>query len=300
MLNADGTMNISSLGAWTLAIRPKTLPASISPVILGTALAISDGVWRIGPALAAMAGALLMQIGVNLANDYFDWAKGVDTPDRLGPLRVTQQGLISPERVRLGILVTFLLSAAVGAYLVRVGGWPILVIGVASILSALAYSGGPYPIASHGLGELFVFVFFGLVAVCGTYYVQTLHLTGTVFSFSLPVGFLITAILVVNNLRDIATDRRVGKNTMAVLLGEGGTRLEFIILLLMAYGVPIFLWVSGRAPVGVLLVIITVPMAVKLSRRIWRGEGASLNIARAGTANLTLAFSLILSLGLIL
>jgi 1,4-dihydroxy-2-naphthoate octaprenyltransferase len=156
-----------------LAARPKTLPAAVSPVIVGTALAIRDGVQPL-PALAAMLGALLLQIGVNLANDYFDYVKGVDTHERIGPVRVTQSGLIPPHRVRLAMILVFALSALIGIYLIVVGGVPILAIGIASILSALAYSGGPFPLASHGLGDLFVFIFFGLCAVCGTYWVQAL------------------------------------------------------------------------------------------------------------------------------
>ena len=167
-------------------------------------------------------GALLLQIGVNLANDYFDYVKGVDSPERLGPVRVTQSGLISPVEVRRGMIAVLGLAVLVGLYLVQAAGWPVVVIGLASILGALAYSGGPYPLASHGLGDLFVLIFFGLVAVGGTYYVQTLTFKSSVALLSLPVGFLITAILVVNNLRDIETDRQAGKNTLAVFFGCQG------------------------------------------------------------------------------
>ena len=221
----------SKLGAWKLAVRPKTLPAALAPVIVGIALALSDKVFTLLPALAAMGGALLLQIGVNLANDYFDFKKGIDSEERLGPIRVTQTGLISPKGVLLGMVVTFGCSLMVGLYLVMVGGWPILVVGLASILSALAYSGGPSPLASLGLGDLFVFIFFGLVAVCGTYYVQTGTLTPMVVWSSLPMGFLITAILVVNNLRDLESDGAVGKKTLAVLIGKRGARLEYLLCL---------------------------------------------------------------------
>ena len=208
-----------------MAVRHKTLPAALAPVLVGIALALSDKVFALLPALAAMGGALLLQIGVNLANDYFDFKKGIDSVDRLGPIRVTQTGLISPKQVMVGIVVTFGCSLLVGFYLVMVGGWPILFAGTASILSALAYSGGPCPLASLGLGDLFVFVFFGLVAVCGTYYVQALTLTWLVMGAAVPVGFLITAILVVNNLRDIEGDAKTGKRTLAVRLGVKGSRM---------------------------------------------------------------------------
>jgi 1,4-dihydroxy-2-naphthoate octaprenyltransferase len=202
--------------------------------------------------------------------------------------------------MKLGILVTFILAGIVGFYLMAVGGWPILVVGVASILSALSYSGGPYPIASHGLGDLFVFIFFGLVAVCGTYYVQALHLTNTVLLTSLPIGFLITAILVVNNLRDIRTDSSVGKRTMAVILGVRRTRWEYLLLLGLSYLVPPLLWISGRCSAWVLLTMLSLPPALKMIILIWREEGRGLNRALAGTANLTLLFSLFFSMGLIL
>ena len=227
------------MDAWILAARPKTLPAAVAPVTVGSAMAAVHNSFSLLPAMAALAVALLLQIGVNLANDYFDFVKGVDSDDRLGPLRVTQSGLISPGRVRVAMIITLGLAGLPGLYLVYVGGWPVLVIGAASILAALAYSGGPYPLASNALGDLFVFIFFGLVAVCGTYYVQTLMLTATVVLIGADVGLLITAILVVNNLRDIATDSRTGKRTLAVRLGASGTKLEFSLLLAGAYCGPL-------------------------------------------------------------
>ena len=208
--------------AWLLAARPKTLPAAIAPVVVGAAAALGEHSFAPLPALAALAGALLLQIGVNLANDYFDFGRGIDTPDRKGPVRVTQAGLIPPGQVRFGMIATFVAAALVGVYLVVRGGTPILVVGVASILSALAYSGGPWPLASHGVADLFVFVFFGPVAVCGTYFVQAGSVSGTAAAASLAPGLLITAILVVNNLRDIETDAGAGKRTLAVRLGVRG------------------------------------------------------------------------------
>ncbi|MBW2065488.1 MAG: 1,4-dihydroxy-2-naphthoate polyprenyltransferase [Deltaproteobacteria bacterium] len=283
---------------WVLAIRPKTLPASISPVLVGTSLAFADGVFRLLPALACLAGALLLQIGVNLSNDYFDFVKEVDTPERLGPVRVTQSGLVPPGRVKAAIGITFLLVVLIGLYLVLKGGWPILAAGIASILAALGYSGGPYPLGSHGLGDLLVFIFFGIVAVCGTYYVQALGLSSLVLKASFPVGLLITAILVVNNLRDIETDRKAGKKTLAVILGKRWTRIEYVLLLVVSYAIPIPLVWKGKVSGWVLLVLITLPMGISMVRRVWKEEGQALNSALSGTARLTLVFSLLFSIGI--
>ena len=287
--------------AWLLATRPKTLPAAVAPVLVGVALAIRDGGFRLLPALAALAGALLLQISVNLANDYFDYHRGVDTADRLGPVRVTQSGLLPPERVRQGMILTFALAAIAGLYLIAVGGWPILVIGVASILAALAYSGGPFPLGSHALGDLFVFIFFGLVAVGGTYYVQVGALTPFVLLAAAPPGLLITGILVVNNLRDIEGDARAGKHTLAVLLGDRGTRAEYVLLAAVAYLIPAALWLTGRASPWILLPWLTLPLTLRQAKRILRGlSGRPLNDVLAATAQIALLFSLLFALGLIL
>jgi 1,4-dihydroxy-2-naphthoate octaprenyltransferase len=214
---------------------------------------------------------------------------------------VAQSGLISLSHLRLGIAVTLTVAALVGLYLVMVAGWPILVIGIASLISALAYTGGPFPFGYHGLGDLFVFLFFGLAAVCGTYYVQALALTPAAIMAAVPIGALTVAILVVNNLRDIDTDRRTGKRTLAVIIGPRGTRLEYIILLMVAYAVPVIFWLVGWASVWALLPWLTVPLALRLIRTLYRTtEGQSLNQALAGTANLDLAFSLLFALGLVL
>jgi 1,4-dihydroxy-2-naphthoate polyprenyltransferase len=290
---------LSPARAWLMAIRPRTLPAAVSPVLIGTALAIHDGAFALLPALAALAGSLLLQIGVNLANDYFDHARGVDGPARRGPVRVTQSGLISPQRVRLGMILVFLLAALIGVYLIVVGGWPILVIGLASILSALAYSGGPFPLASHGLGDLFVYLFFGLAAVSGTYIAQAHSLPLGVIIATIPPGFLITNILVVNNTRDIETDRAAGKHTLAVLLGERGSRAEYVILLVISYLVPVAMWIAGQWAVWGLLSILSLPLAVQAVRGLYRAaDGPSFNRLLAGTARLALVFSVLLSIGL--
>jgi 1,4-dihydroxy-2-naphthoate octaprenyltransferase len=287
--------------AWLIAIRPKTLPAAIAPVLVGTALAWAHGVSAPLPALAALVCALLIQIGTNLANDYFDYVKGTDIADRKGPTRVSQSGLLPLSQIRTGIVITFGLATLVGLYLIVVGGWPILAVGIASIISAIAYTGGPFPIGYHGLGDLFAFLFFGLVAVSGTYYVQASTLTPEAVIVALPVGVLTTAILVVNNLRDIDTDSRTGKRTLAVMVGPKATRLEYVLLLAVAYAVPLSLWLAGLTSAWVLLPCLTIPQAWHLVRTIYQSTaGPRLNKALAGTANLDLVFSLLLAIGLVL
>lgn len=285
---------------WLLAIRPRTLPASASPVLVGTAAAAADQSMRLLPALAALIGAILLQIGVNLANDYFDHLKGVDTAERVGPVRVTQSGLIPPSEVLKGMILIFVLAMTAGIYLVSEAGWIVVLIGGASILAALLYSGGPFPLASHGLGDVFVFIFFGPVAVCGTYYVQSLRLSLSCVLLSIPLGLLIASILVVNNLRDIPTDLKVGKRTLAVILGARGARVEFALLLILAYAAPVLMAASGILPVWALLPLLSVPRAVMLARSLRVLTGSSLNESLADTAKLTLIFSLLLCLGLLI
>ena len=293
--------NISQMSIWMLAARPKTLPAAVAPVIVGSALAYAHKYFALLPAICALAVALLLQIGVNLANDYFDYIKGIDSEDRLGPLRITQSGLKSPTQVKIAMSIIFVLTLVPGFYLLKIGGWPVVVLGSASILAALAYSGGPYPLASHGLGDLFVFIFFGLVAVCGTYYVQALKLSPMVVLMGIILGLLITAILVVNNLRDIETDRKTGKRTFAVMIGQDKTRSEYMLLLLGAYTIPVIIWLSGFASVWLLLPLITLPLAFLQIRRIRKpSDGPALNDLLAKTAILSFFFSVLLAVGLIL
>lgn len=223
---------------WLMASRPRTLPAAAAPVLLGTGLALGDGGMRIWPALAALMGALLIQIGTNLANDYYDHVRGGDSEDRVGPVRATQAGLLPPKTVRNAAFFVLGLALLIGFYLVDIGGMPILIIGIASLLCAVAYTGGPFPLAYHGLGDVFVFVFFGLVAVGGTYWVQTLAFGPEVLLAGAGMGALATAILVVNNLRDLETDARAGKRTLAVRLGMLGTKVEFGFLVVLAFSVP--------------------------------------------------------------
>lgn len=301
--NADTLPETSAgkLQAWILASRPKTLPAAAIPVIVGTALAISAGTFRPAPALAALLGALLIQIGTNFHNDLYDFKRGTDTEERLGPTRVTSAGLLSPREVEVGTWSAFGLAACIGLYLVYVGGWPILVIGAASILAAIGYTAGPAPYGYYGLGDLFVFVFFGLVAVIGTYYVQALAVTPAAVLASIPVGALSTAILVVNNVRDLPTDHAAGKRTLAVILGRRGAGVEYALLLLSAYVVPLLFWTLLDAGIWVLLPWLTAPLAVRLYNTVrTETDGVILNTALAQTAQLLALHGILFSVGLIL
>ncbi len=289
---------LSLLRIWLLAARPKTLPAAAAPVIVGAAVAVGEGVFAPGPALAALAGALLIQIGANFANDVFDYQRGADTVERLGPLRVTQAGLLTPGQVMTGTAITFGLAVLVGIYLVMVGGWPVVVIGLLAIVAAVAYTAGPFPLGYHGLGDPFVFLFFGLAAVAGTYYVQAGRVSGGALWAAIPMGLLATAILVVNNLRDVETDRAAGKKTLAVRLGAGGARIEYLGLLIGAYGVPPLMWLTGAATPWVLLTWLSLPLTIPLTRMIFLETGPTLNRALAGTARLELIYGLLFSLGL--
>jgi 1,4-dihydroxy-2-naphthoate polyprenyltransferase len=291
---------MSPLKIWWLAARPKTLPAAAVPVIVGTGAAIGDRVFNWLPALAALAGALLIQIGTNFANDVFDYKKGADTAERLGPMRVTSAGLITPRAMFTGMGLVFGLAMLVGVYLVVVGGLPIVIIGLASILAGIAYTGGPFPLGYNGLGDLFVFIFFGLVAVCGTYYVQALTLSATVWWAAVPVGLLATAIIVVNNLRDVKTDKSVGKKTLAVRLGVTATRAEYVILLGLSYLTPVLMWLSGVTNAWVLLAFGSLPLVFPLVKTIMTVEGRPLNKALGGTARLELVFGILFAIGLVL
>ncbi|MFB6102895.1 MAG: 1,4-dihydroxy-2-naphthoate polyprenyltransferase [Haloplanus sp.] len=304
---------ISRRRAWMLAARPQTLPAAAAPVVVGTGLAVGEGVVHPPAALAALIGAALIQIGTNFANDYYDAVKGADTDDREGFTRVTQSGLIPAEAVKRATYLTFAASILVGTTLVYVGGLPILIVGLLSVAAGLAYTGGPYPLGYHGLGDLFVFVFFGVVAVTGTYYVQAAAVLAAPFPLtippgtlppvavvaSLPVAALSTNILVVNNVRDMETDAEAGKRTLAVRLGYRGSRLQYVTLLALAYLVPVALWLVGSATPAVLLPLLTLPLAVTVARTVCtRTSGEALNPALETTGKLLAAFAALFAAGL--
>jgi 1,4-dihydroxy-2-naphthoate octaprenyltransferase len=287
--------------AWLLAIRPATLPAAVGPVLVGLGVAIGLGVFELLPASGALAVALLLQVASNLANDLFDFRSGADNEDRLGPPRAAALGLLSQREMVAGMAVVVGLAGLVGLYLVWVGGLVILVLGVLAVVSAFAYSGGPWPYGYHGLGEVFVFAFFGLVAVVGTTYLQTLTLEPLALAAAVPVGALITAILVVNNLRDIDTDRKAGKQTLAVKLGPQGTVAEYDVLLLVAFAVPILLVLVDATSPAVLLALLSAPLALPLLGVVHAaGDPRRLNPVLQGTARLSLAFSVLFAAGLAL
>jgi 1,4-dihydroxy-2-naphthoate octaprenyltransferase len=282
-----------------MAIRPRTLPVSIGPVLVGTAVAFVEGHFRIGPALAAGTGALLLQIGSNFANDVFDFEKGADTEDRIGPPRAAQLGLLSPAQLKRGMFFVFALATLIGVYLTTIAGPTIVAIGVVSIAAAIAYTGGPWPLGYHGLGDVAVFVFFGPVAVVGSTFIQVGSAPALAWIAAIPVGGLATAILVVNNLRDIETDRATGKRTLAVRLGRGGARAEWAVLVAGAYSMTIAAgFFFGMWP-WILLPWLSAPRALSLWRVVRSTEsGPELNEALAGTAQLGAIFSLLFAIGL--
>jgi 1,4-dihydroxy-2-naphthoate octaprenyltransferase len=283
---------------WMLASRPKTLPAAASGVITGTALAVFDGQFKTGPALAALLVALTLQIGSNLANDVYDYERGADAGERHGPMRVTQAGLLGPDQVKTGMWLVFACAALLGLYLAFVAGWVVILIGLAAILSAIAYTGGPFPLGYFGLGDLFVFIFFGLAAVAGTYFVQAGSISSQAWLMACPIGWLIVNILVVNNLRDIDADRAVGKHTLAVRLGQGGARNQYLVLLVASYGILPILAVSGILPWSSLLPWLSLPLAWRTLRIVLMQKDTALNAALAGTGQVVLLFSLLFFLGM--
>lgn len=287
-----------SLQHWLLATRPRTLPAAVAPVVLASALAAYAGHFRGDVLVATLAISLLLQVGTNLANDYFDFVKGADTEERIGPVRVTQSGLIPPRTVRNAMLFVFALSAIPGLYAVSIGGWPLLALGALSIASGIAYTGGPYPLGYNGLGDLFVYLFFGLVAVGGTYFLHTGAVGPAAFVAGHIAGVFTTAIIVVNNLRDRHTDAKVGKNTLAVRWGEQATRKWYRGLLIAGFlgiaGLAVLL--RSPAPFGAFLAL---PLAFSTYRNFMSRDGAALNPSLGETARLlaVVCFLLALSLG---
>jgi len=284
-----------------MAARPRTLPAAVAPVLVGTAIAVTDESLRVGAFLAALLGALFIQVGTNLSNDYSDARRGADTEDRLGPVRVTAGGLVPPQRVLVATYVTFGLAALCGVYLVAVSGVELLIVGVLSIAAGVLYTGGPRPYGYEGLGELFVFAFFGVVAVTGSYFVQEEALPWEAFALSVPVGLLAAAILVVNNVRDVDTDRRAGKRTLAVQLGRPGARRLFVAMLVVTFAVPVAIPLAGGLSWWVTLALVSGVLAPPLLRTVLtRTDGPALNGALADTGRLLAVFSLLLSAGVLL
>ncbi len=286
---------------WLMAARVRTLPAAVAPVLVGTALAGFMHIFYPLRFIAALIGAVFIQVGTNLSNDYSDARRGADTEDRLGPVRVTAGGLVPPKQVLIATYVSFGIAVLAGIYLVAVAGWQLLIVGAASILAGVLYTGGPKPYGYEGLGEVFVFLFFGIVAVAGSYFVQTTHLDWEAFALAVPVGLLASGILVVNNVRDIDTDRRAGKRTLAVRLGRERTRTMFAAMVYVAYLLTPVTWLFGPLKPWVLLPWLTLPIAAPVVRTVRNHtDGGSLNQALAQTGMLQLAFCTLLAAGLLL
>jgi len=291
----------SGVRIWLMAARIRTLPAAIAPVLVGTALAGWQHIFHPLRFVAALVGAIFIQVGTNLSNDYSDARRGADAEDRLGPVRVTAGGLVPPNQVLVATYVSFGVAVLAGVYLVIVAGWQLLLVGGASILAGVLYTGGPKPYGYEGLGELFVFLFFGIVAVAGSYFVQVKHLDWKAFALAVPVGLLASAILVVNNFRDIDSDRRAGKRTLAVRMGRDKTRAMFAVIVYLAFLLAPVTWVFGPMKPWVLLPWLTLPLAAQIVREVRnRTDGPSLNQALAHTGMLQLAFCTLLSAGLLL
>jgi 1,4-dihydroxy-2-naphthoate polyprenyltransferase len=283
-----------------MAARLRTLPAAVAPVLVGTALSWTDRDLRVGGFVAALVGAIFIQVGTNLSNDYSDARRGADADDRLGPVRVTAGGLVPPRQVLVATYVSFGAAVLCGVYLIALAGPLLLAIGAASILAGVLYTGGPRPYGYEGLGEVFVFLFFGVVAVSGSYFAQVERLTWEAFVLAVPVGLLASAILVVNNVRDLETDRRAGKRTLAVRLGRERARALFVAMIAGAFLSAPLPWLLGRLSPWLLLSWLALPLALPLVRIVrTRTDGPSLNGALAGTGRLQLAFCVLLSAGLL-
>lgn len=293
---------MSQLKIWLMAIRPRTLGAAIAPVMIGSALAISQGVWDPLVIVAALLASLFIQIGTNLANDYFDFFKGADTEERIGPVRVTQAGLVKPAQVKWGFILSFALTVLPGLYLVSQGGWPITVVGICSVLSGILYTGGPFPLGYKGLGDLFVFLFFGLVAVCCTYYLHTHTLSLAAVLASIAPGLLSTAILVVNNLRDMETDRAVNKKTLAVRFGAQFVRYEYLLSIFIASLVPVMIYfLTPEKHIYSLAACLTLLVAIKPIRTVFELKAdPRLNPLLGTTNQLLLLYGVLFSVGWLL
>jgi 1,4-dihydroxy-2-naphthoate octaprenyltransferase len=293
---------LSPFRIWVMAARPRTLPAAVAPVLVGTALAATEGTFKWRTFVAAMLGAVFIQIGTNLSNDYSDARRGADTEDRLGPVRVTAGGLVPPRQVLVATYVAFGLAVLAGVYLTVTAGWELLLVGAASILAGVLYTGGPRPYGYEGLGEVFVFLFFGVVAVTGSYFAQVEELTWEAFVLAVPVGLLAASILVVNNVRDLETDRRAGKRTLAVRLGRHRARGLYAAMVYLAFLCAPLPWLLGSADLSAWLLLpwVALPLAVPVVRLVRnRSDGPSLNGALARTGMLQLAFCGLLSAGIL-
>jgi len=292
--------NISKIESWLLASRPKTLPASVMPIFVASAIAIHNGVFKLDAALIAMVCSILIQIGTNFINDLYDFLKGTDTDKRVGPTRVLANGLISVKEMRAGIVVVFGLAFVLGLYLVYINDWVVLVIGILSLIAGYAYTAGPFPLAYNGLGDIFVFIFFGFVGTIGTYYVQAHEITPLVFWASVPVGALVTNILVVNNYRDIDEDKLAGKNTLAVKFGGTFTRLQYLVFMVISYAILFLVYFTYKQSMFIFLPLLSLPLAIKLVKMIYTLNGKDLNKTLELTAKLSAIYGILFAIGILL
>ena len=287
------------MNRWVIASRPKTMTAAIAPVLLGSALAYYEGAFDIITFFVILIAACLIQIGTNLTNDLFDYIKGADNNDRLGPKRAMQAGLILEPEMKRAIFIVFSLSICFGFYLALLGGWIIVGIGLLSILFAILYTGGPYPLAYNGLGDIFVFIFFGLIAVSGTYYLYTDYFSINSFILGSSAGCLATAILVVNNLRDVDNDKEYGKNTLAVYFGKKFTQFEYLLLMIIVYIIPIYISIDLGNKASIYIVYFTLPICIRLIIDVFYKKNSMLNETLETTAKLLLLYSLLFSFGIV-
>lgn len=291
---------IGKIESWVLASRPKTLFAALVPVIVGTSLAVYDHKFIPSAAVVALLCSLLIQIGTNFVNDLYDYLAGSDKSERLGPQRVLASGLITVQEMKFAIYFTFILTFILGLYLVYLGGWLILLIGIISIFAGIAYTAGPFPLAYNGLGDIFVFLFFGFVGTVGTYYVQAGELTMLAFWSSVPVGAMITNILVVNNYRDIEEDKRAGKNTLAVKMGHRFTRAQYIVFMILSYVTPVIVYFTFKQSLWIFLPFLSVPLSIKLVGMIYTLEGKELNKTLELTSKLSAIYGILFAVGILI
>ena len=299
MINSE-INTITKFDAWILASRPRTLAAAVVPVIIGSSIAVHDNVFNPLSAFLALICSLLIQVGTNFVNDLFDFLHGTDKKDRIGPLRVIASGLISKQEMKMGIYLTFGISFLLGLYLVYLGGAFILFIGIFSILAGIAYTAGPFPLAYNGLGDIAVFLFFGFVGTVGTYYVQANEITAMVFWSSVPVGALITNILVVNNYRDREEDRSNGKKTLIVIFGERFGRIQYLFFMVVSYAILFVVYFTFKKDIFVFLPLLSLPLAIKLIKMIYTLRGRELNKTLELTAKLSALYGLLFAAGILL
>lgn len=290
----------STFRIWYLAARPWTLPASLAPIIVGSAVAWHEGGFHLLTALLALLTALLLQIAANFANDALDFKKGTDTEGRVGPTRITSAGYVSYEGVMRATFIALGLAVLSGLYLVYRGGWPFLLLGVFALVAAVAYTGGPFPISYLGLGEIFVFIFFGLIAVTGTAYLQTGDVTALSLWASLIPGALIVGILIVNNYRDLEGDRIAHKRTVAVRIGPVNTRREYALMLVITAITPLAFWAVGWLDAWALVTVLAWPLLWGLWRQITTLTGPALNKTLGMTGRVAVVASVLFTIALVL